>query len=371
MIVSASVGAGHNNAAAELADRLTGAGHRVDVHDLVDLLPAPLGPGLASGYQWQAGSAPWAWDATVAAFDRGLGTRLAARCTRAADREIMALLRPDTAAVVSTYPLASQVLGRLRRSGTLRVPAVTYLTDPYAHRTWIAPGVDAHLATCLPAAARASSLGAAGVRVVAPAVPARFRPARDAAEVAEARQAFQLPSGGRLALIVTGSLGLGHPERAAVEVAATGLATPVVVCGKELALRRRLTGTDGVITFGWVDDMPTLMRAADVVIHNAGGLSSLEALATGLPLLTYRALAGHGRHNAAVLDQIGLSRWVRRREQLPEALRGAFSATPPPFAGTDDPADVIAALARPPQRHIGRRLVRPVAGAPRPPGRGR
>lgn len=47
--------------------------------------------------------------------------------------------------VVSTYPLASQTLGRLRQSGQLAVPAVTYLTDPAAPRLWCHVAVDEHL----------------------------------------------------------------------------------------------------------------------------------------------------------------------------------------------------------------------------------
>jgi len=62
------------------------------------------------------------------------------------------------------------------------------------------------------------------------------------------------------------------------------------------------------------------MRACDVVVQNAGGLSSLEALATGLPVITYRCLAGHGRTNAAALDDAGLVPWIRDRDGLVAAL---------------------------------------------------
>ncbi|NUR30366.1 MAG: UDP-N-acetylglucosamine--N-acetylglucosamine transferase, partial [Catenulispora sp.] len=72
--------------------------------------------------------------------------------------------------------------------------------------------------------------------------------------------------------------------------------------------------------FGWVGDMATLMAACDVMVQNAGASSTLEAFATGLPVATYRSLVGHGRTNAAVLDEAGLAVWVREAEQLPGAL---------------------------------------------------
>ncbi|BCJ34206.1 hypothetical protein Athai_17090 [Actinocatenispora thailandica] len=323
-IISASVGAGHDGAAAELGRRLTAAGYRVDTHDLVELLPKPFGSLLSRGYQRQLQSAPWLWHATASTFDRAVPAAAAARATRTGDRRILDVLRADTAAVVSTYPLASQMLGRLRRSGQLAAPVVTYLTDPYVHRTWIADGVDATLAVHAATATQARRLGARNVRVVAPAVAPGFRPAAGADEVRLARRAFRLPPTGPLALIVAGSLGLGRPERTATDVLGTGLATPVVACGRYHPLRRRLAALPGPVPLGWVDDMPTLMRAVDVVIHNAGGLTSLEALAAGLPTLTYRPLAGHGRANAATLEQAGIIPWVRDVEQLDDALRAAL-----------------------------------------------
>jgi UDP-N-acetylglucosamine:LPS N-acetylglucosamine transferase len=77
--------------------------------------------------------------------------------------------------------------------------------------------------------------------------------------------------------------------------------------------------------FGWVGDMPGLMAAADVMVQNAGAASTVEAFACGLPVATYRALSGHGRSNAAVLDAAGLAVWVQSAEALAPALRELVS----------------------------------------------
>ncbi|MGH3430497.1 MAG: hypothetical protein ACRDQZ_23510, partial [Mycobacteriales bacterium] len=93
--------------------------------------------------------------------------------------------------------------------------------------------------------------------------------------------------------------------------------------------------------FGWIADMPRLMRACDVVVQNAGGLTTSEALACGLPVLTYRCLPGHGRANARVLDEEGLVPWIRSPEGLPAAL--AATCPPRSFAGRD-PAPMLERL---------------------------
>src|SRR5207244_11673321 len=100
-------------------------------------------------------------------------------------------------------------------------------------------------------------------------VPA-FRPlARH--ERAEVRRQFGLPVGQRLALLVGGSWGVGDIGLAVREVTGTGLALPVVVCGRNAALQ-----ADGIQhCLGWVEQMPQLIGAVDVLVQNGGGLPSL------------------------------------------------------------------------------------------------
>ncbi|WP_426502889.1 MGDG synthase family glycosyltransferase [Dactylosporangium sp. McL0621] len=339
-IISGSFGAGHDGAAAELTRRLRAQGHPVQRHDFVDLLPRRTGVLLRSIYRRQLALAPrtWGWLLTLAGSDR-LG-RLAAELTAAADDATLAALGPDTGLVVSTYPLASQVLGRLRRRGRLHGPVVTYLTDLSVHPAWVADGVDVHLALHDDTARQAKALGADDVRVVAPAVrPAFARPA------SSAPAALGLPPQLPRALVVAGAWGVGQVERAALDIADTGLAVPIVACGRNDALRRRLNRSGRVVPIGWVDDMPSLVRACQVVVQNAGGLSSLEALAAGVPVVTYRCLPGHGATNAAVLDRIGWVPWLRGRADLANGLRAALGGTTGFTPSPVRPETVLADLA--------------------------
>jgi UDP-N-acetylglucosamine:LPS N-acetylglucosamine transferase len=124
---------------------------------------------------------------------------------------------------------------------------------------------------------------------------------------------------------------VGQIERSARDIAATGWATPVVACGSNHALRVRLEAAGVGISLGWVTDMPTLMQACDVVIQNAGGLTCLEALTSGLPVISYRCLPGHGRANAAALEQAGWCTWAHDRRQLAGALEIALTEPSPPL----------------------------------------
>jgi len=135
-------------------------------------------------------------------------------------------------------------------------------------------------------------------------------------------------------------------------------AWPLVLCARNDRLRRRVEALGVGRALGWADDVPRLLAAADVVVHNAGGLACWEALAAGRPVVSYRVLPGHGEANAAVLDAAGTVPWARSRDDLGVLLdhlgrHHGRSGSPRP-----DPAQVIhdTAVAYHDRSHPGRVL---------------
>ena len=98
------------------------------------------------------------------------------------------------------------------------------------------------------------------------------------------------------------------------------------------------------LALGWVDAMPELMRAATWSSTTQGGLTAAEALASAVPVVTYRCLPGHGRTNAAALDAEGLVPWIRSRDALAQGLECAAAAGPAVWAdpGRAEPDAVFA-----------------------------
>jgi UDP-N-acetylglucosamine:LPS N-acetylglucosamine transferase len=152
-----------------------------------------------------------------------------------------------------------------------------------------------------------------------------------------------------MALLMTGSMGLGDVMSSVEALRAVDQVTPVVLCGRNERLRQRLSALPDVIALGWRTDVPALMGAADVLVHNAGGLSFTEALVAGLPAVSYEVISGHGRANAATLAASGLAPWPRDPQALAHALaeqasRGRVHLTPLPQHR--QAAHVVADLAR-------------------------
>lgn len=64
-----------------------------------------------------------------------------------------------------------------------------------------------------------------------------------------------------------------------------------------------------VHTYGLVDNMPEMMRAADMIVCKAGGLIVSESLASGLPLILYEALPGQEVGNVRFVTEAGAGAW--------------------------------------------------------------
>jgi UDP-N-acetylglucosamine:LPS N-acetylglucosamine transferase len=347
LVVTAAMGAGHTEVAAELSRRLAERGARVEVVDLI-AAAGPAGARLRRTYRLLLAYAPWLYDAAMrfwARVPRPLETLTAAgsRPFERALRDAAARSRPDV--VVSTYDLASQALGRLAGRGELTAPIVTYLCDPGAHPYWIGSQVRTHLVLTELTAHRMRGYGAAGVELVRPVLRPQFDtpPSR-----AQARSGLNLSPQHRIALVTAGSWAVGGIEPTVRRLAGTPGLVLLVLCGHDDELRRRLASEPGVVAVPWTDRMVDYLAAADVVIDNAGGLTCWEALACHTPVLLHHPLPGHGRFNVATLDAAGLARHVQRADRLGEAVAaaaGTVGRLPDP-AAAGDAVERILAVAR-------------------------
>jgi UDP-N-acetylglucosamine:LPS N-acetylglucosamine transferase len=331
LIISASMGAGHDGAAAELARRLIAAGAVAEVCDLLVLLPLGLGDALRGWYAWMMRSAPWLYELIYRTFfalaprsgpeddQRAIpaagrregvwrGSRvqdwpltvLVAECLR----RLVLHRRPDE--VVSVFHLAAQATGLLRETGRLNVPSTVLITDFAVHRMWLHPGNDRYLCPSQATARRVAALTGRPAAGYSPLTRPSFqRPVSGALQAPMARALRR--SSVRPVLISSGSWGVGEVAETAQVLACSGRYLPIILCGGNERLRRRLDGLRPGLVLGWRDDLPALMAGAYALVDNAAGLICREAFAAGLPVVSYRPIPGHGRDGVLAMARDGLS----------------------------------------------------------------
>src|SRR5439155_18157201 len=118
----------------------------------------------------------------------------------------------------------------------------------------------------------------------------------------------------------------------------------------ERKLRERFHGEPRVHVLGFTDRMPEVLAAADVLVHSTGGVTCLEAMAAGTPVVSYGLPVGHARINTRAMAALDLVRLANDTSELREHVRASFSsatgegtAAPANGAGERHPAaaDVV------------------------------
>jgi UDP-N-acetylglucosamine:LPS N-acetylglucosamine transferase len=332
LVVSADIGGGHDATARALleAAREVWPGSATGWADALDAMGRWVGPVVRRAYVINVQRTPWLYDFAYRLLwrRRGLGAACKAVVAGRAGRRLAPLIeRFDPDVILTTYPLATAGLAWLRRHRGLGVPIGAWVCDYAPHPFWVYAEADATYVLD-PTGARLArtAVPGASVRVSEPPAQRAFGPGDGVRD----RRAFGLAPGDFVVVVAFGSYGFGHVEEAARALLEVGEPVrPVVVCGRNERLRRRLGAlNDGrLVALGWVDDMPGLLRAADLVVSNAGGATSLEALVTGRPIVMYRPIAAQGKANAALMSEVGVADTCHRPADLTRWVRGRLAAS--------------------------------------------
>jgi hypothetical protein len=100
---------------------------------------------------------------------------------------------------------------------------------------------------------------------------------------------------------------------------------------------------------GFTSQMGEILAAGDVLVHSSAGLTVLESLIRGCPVISYGFGYGHVRESNRAFERFGLARVARNREELGPALRQALLERPEPdgsFAVRSSTASLILSSGR-------------------------
>ena len=359
-----TAGTGHRRAAEALAEAARRQDARVEVVclDLLAWVPWWLRWAYPTIYHCLVGFLPTFWAVAYYALDRPWIFRLCQWSRGSWNHALTGRLtrwarqwQPDV--VIATHFFPAEVFGSERQTGHLAARVIVVITDLFPHRLWLASGADAFVVgsdktrqLCLVRGIDEPRLHVLGIPI-----GGRFRASYDRSALA--RQ-WQLEPGRRTVLIVSGGMGLGPVARlvhrlADAEHARPGLLQLLVVCGENARLAGRLRARYAasampVRVFEFVETMHELMAASDLLVTKAGGLTVMEALAVGLPMVLCGVIPGQERfnadylveHGAAVLtpvveDAVAETLRLAAQPQALEAMRARALALARPRAAED------------------------------------
>jgi UDP-N-acetylglucosamine:LPS N-acetylglucosamine transferase len=353
LILSADVGEGHAAAARALAAQLKNAPEPTEV-TVIDGLAAMgrvLKPVVEDGYRVQLRFIPWTYTVVYGLLNhvppiRVIATRLLRLFGSRPLARAIAAHDPDV--VVSTYPAVTVVLARLRRTGEVKCPTVATITDLTGLFFWAQPGIDMHMVMYGESLSSVERIaGRDSVKLVQPLISDEFLKERCPRQ---ARRTLGLPEDGRMVVVSGGGWGVGDVLGAVNEFIRVPEASSIVVLAgrnEQLAekLRRTFSSEPRVHVYEFTDKMPELLAAADVLVHSTGGVTCLEAMAAGTPVVSYGLPVGHARVNTRAMAALDLLLLANDTNELREHVRASFAEQPESESarGPDAARDLAAA----------------------------
>ncbi|HEY2586768.1 MAG TPA: glycosyltransferase [Tepidisphaeraceae bacterium] len=339
LILTASVGAGHNRAAQaiELALREVCPGATVRNVDVLDLTNAAFRWFYGKSYFDVVAAAPHLVGYLYDRLDRPLG-----RLERGVDkvrfglqhlnlRSLSALLTGEKwDLAINTHFLPAEVIGTFRTWGRIEFPQVTVTTDFDTHRLWHNPPCEHYFTATEEGRANLAAWGVAPDRITATGIPVHplFARPRNAWEC---KRRLDLADDRPVVLQLAGGLGVGPIEAIHRQILDADLPLQiVVVTGRNTAAREQLATIPAParhhrVILGYTDRMDELMAAADVIVSKPGGLTTSEALCRGAAMLVVDPIPGQETRNADFLLENGAAVKVNNIASLRHKLTALLS----------------------------------------------
>jgi len=236
--------------------------------------------------------------------------------------EIVRTHLPDV--IVSTYPMYQSALRAFFDLNAVCVPLIVVVTDLITvHRMWFVTGVDLCLVPTEQVKKLALENGMKAEKLRITGIPVSPQLTDSKLSKKELRQKLgweaDLPT-----LLAVGSRNVDRLAETLHVVNHFGLPLQAAVtAGKDQALLDKLEAMEWHIPahiYGYVDNMPEMMRAADAVICKAGGLVVTESLAAGLAIMLIDVIPGQEEGNRDYVVQNGAGVMAAKPMQVLETL---------------------------------------------------
>ena len=307
LILTASMGEGHNTAARNVRDALiaeTGGETPVLVADPYTRTNPVINRLMQKGYTTAINNYPRAWKVVFELLSKrgvveGMGPLLAE--LTAGVKALIDEFRPDV--IASTYPVFSFLMAKIRkRSPSVTIPFYTVITDSTLIKSaWYRCPCDGSIVADEQTARVLLNDGVPSnnVHVLGFPVALAFESLSPAPPPADSYWKAIFFPGGVSQFAVKVLEHLGNVPQLEVTVV-TGRRHNVLHALQKAGLPR--VGS----LIGWTNDMPALMTSHHFFIGKAGGATVQEAIVAQIPFLVSHVVPGQEEGNISLIEQTGI-----------------------------------------------------------------
>lgn len=224
---------------------------------------------------------------------------------------------PDV--MVFTHPFPCGAACILKRQGHIQMPIVAILTDFSSHQFWLYPQVDTYFVATEGMVLEMTQVGIEADKIHVSGIPVRRSFFKDAITHYEMKKPIKV-------LVMGGGLGLGSLEIALQHLdAVPSIDEITVVAGQNTSLYESLVTLSGKMktkttVYGYTSNISELMSSTTLLVTKPGALTCMEAVTIGLPMVFFNAIPGQEVANAELLENRGCARWARDIHNLEDVV---------------------------------------------------
>lgn len=225
---------------------------------------------------------------------------------------------------ISVHPIINTPI--LRTLGTDHKPYIIVITDMVTtHAFWYNNNATLTLSPTVEAKQRGVDIGMDPdrIEVVGQPIADKFRHPPLPKEVM--REQLGWAHDRPVILLVGGGEGMGPIEETVRAVDQAGLNVMLaIIAGRNETLKQNLETADLQTehkVYGFVDNIPDLMNAADMIVTKAGPGTISEAFIAGLPIVLYSRMPGQEEGNVDYVVDKGAGVWAPSPDQVVTTLR--------------------------------------------------
>lgn len=325
LLLSAPIGSGHIRAAHAVGAALEQLDPRITCQyaDVFDFVHPMIGKIILKSYlnilkifpQAYGMAYGWGNTSSLALYGRNKINKYLAAMMYDYIRE----LQPD--AIVCTHATPAGLAARLIHEAKIHVPVMAVVTDFVVHRLWVYHELSyyfvAHEALRMALAEKGISFArshSAGIPVDAAFAGPDKPPASGLLGLNPDKPTVMLMGGGAGVLPMENIIAACDKLGQSVQF--------ILITGNNHQLYQKLIRIKRqtkhcLHVFGYVNNVAELMEASDVLISKPGGMTSAEALCSGLPLILYKPIPGQEEANARYLAE---SQVALRADTLKEVV---------------------------------------------------
>lgn len=213
--------------------------------------------------------------------------------------------KPDV--VINTFPFYAMPVMRLKYG--IAIPNYTVITDFTLHQRWLHPEVDKYYVATEDLKLEMNKREIPSNKIVVSGIPIRDSFYQFCAGE-EIYHSLGLQPDKKTILVMAGAYGVVNKITDIVKsLAQLSHYQIVLACGKNESflneMKERFKENSRVRVYGFIDNLPGLLRNSECIITKPGGITLSEAIAAGVPAFLYHPVPGQEKDNAEYLMKKG------------------------------------------------------------------